>query len=33
MTAEQAQEFGLIDKVIRSRDEAEGLTPAKPVEG
>jgi ATP-dependent Clp protease protease subunit len=34
MTAEQAKEFGLIDKVIRSRDEAEGmLTPAKPVQG
>ena len=25
MTAEQAKEFGLIDKVIQSRDEAEGL--------
>ena len=34
MTAEQAKEFGLIDKVIRSRDEAEGmLTPQKPVQG
>ena len=25
MTAEQAQEFGLIDKVLEKRDEAEGL--------
>jgi len=25
MTADQAKEFGLIDKVIQSRDEAEGL--------
>src|ERR1044072_4615307 len=25
MTAEQAKEFGIIDKVIQSRDEAEGL--------
>ena len=25
MTAEQAKEFGLIDKVIQNRDEAEGL--------
>ena len=34
MTAEQAKEFGLIDKVIKSRDEAEAmLTPAKPVQG
>src|ERR1700742_3762985 len=34
MTADQAKEFGLIDKVIRSRDEAEAmLTPAKPVQG
>jgi ATP-dependent Clp protease protease subunit len=34
MTADQAKEFGLIDKVIKSRDEAEAmLTPAKPVQG
>ncbi len=34
MTAEQAKEFGIIDKVIKSRDEAEAvLTPAKPVQG
>jgi ATP-dependent Clp protease protease subunit len=34
LTAEEAKEFGLIDKVIRSRDEAEGLlTPSKPVQG
>ena len=35
MTAEQAKEFGLIDKVIKSRDEAEGMlaTPAKPDPG
>jgi ATP-dependent Clp protease protease subunit len=25
MTADQAKEFGIIDKVIQSRDEAEGL--------
>jgi ATP-dependent Clp protease protease subunit len=25
MSAEQAQEFGLIDKVLEKRDEAEGL--------
>jgi ATP-dependent Clp protease protease subunit len=25
MTADQAKDFGLIDKVIESRDEAEGL--------
>ena len=25
MTAEQAKEFGLIDKVLEKRDEAEGL--------
>jgi len=25
MTADQAKDFGLIDKVIQSRDEAEGL--------
>jgi ATP-dependent Clp protease protease subunit len=34
MTAEQAKDFGIIDKVIKSRDEAEAmLTPAKPVQG
>ena len=34
MTADQAKDFGLIDKVIKSRDEAEAmLTPAKPVQG
>jgi ATP-dependent Clp protease protease subunit len=34
MTAEQAQEFGLIDKVIRNRDEAEALlAPVRPVQG
>ena len=34
MTADQAKEFGLIDKVIKSRDEAEGmLPPRKPVQG
>ena len=34
MTADQAKEFGIIDKVITSRDEAEAtLTPAKPVQG
>jgi ATP-dependent Clp protease protease subunit len=34
MTADQAKEFGLIDKVIKSRDEAEAmLTPSKPVQG
>ncbi len=34
MTAEQAQEFGIIDKVIQSRDDAEALlTPTKPVAG
>jgi ATP-dependent Clp protease protease subunit len=25
MTADQAKEFGLIDKVLEKRDEAEGL--------
>jgi ATP-dependent protease ClpP protease subunit len=25
MTAEQAKEFGLIDKVIKDRDEADGM--------
>jgi ATP-dependent Clp protease protease subunit len=25
MSAEQAQDFGLIDKVLQKRDEAEGL--------
>jgi ATP-dependent Clp protease protease subunit len=25
MTADQAREFGLIDKVLEKRDEAEGL--------
>jgi hypothetical protein len=31
MTADQAKEFGIIDKVITSRDEAEAaLTPSKP---
>jgi ATP-dependent Clp protease, protease subunit len=34
MTAEQAKEFGLIDKVIRNRDEAEALlAPVRPVQG
>ena len=34
MTADQAKDFGLIDKVIKSRDEAEAmLTPSKPVQG
>ena len=34
MTADQACEFGIIDKVITSRDDAEALlTPAKPVQG
>ena len=34
MTADQAKDFGIIDKVIKSRDEAEAmLTPAKPVQG
>ena len=34
MTAEQAKDFGIIDRVIKSRDEAEAmLTPAKPVQG
>jgi ATP-dependent Clp protease protease subunit len=34
ITAEQAKDFGIIDKVIKSRDEAEAmLTPAKPVQG
>jgi ATP-dependent Clp protease protease subunit len=34
MTAEQAKEFGLIDKVIKNRDEAEALlAPARPVQG
>ena len=34
MTADQAKEFGIIDKVITSRDEAEAaLTPTKPVQG
>jgi ATP-dependent Clp protease protease subunit len=34
MTADQACEFGIIDKVISSRDDAEALlTPAKPVQG
>ena len=34
MTAEQAREFGIIDRVIKSRDEAEAtLTPVKPVQG
>ncbi len=34
MTADQAQEVGLIDKVIQSRDEAEALlAPAKPMQG
>jgi ATP-dependent Clp protease, protease subunit len=34
MTAEQAKEFGLIDKVIKDRDEAEGLlAAAKPIQG
>src|SRR4029078_104482 len=34
MTADQAKDFGLIDKVIKSRDEAEALlTPARPVQG
>ena len=28
MTAEQAKEFGLIDKVIKSRDDAEGMLDA-----
>ena len=34
MTADQAKDFGLIDKVIKNRDEAEALlTPSKPVQG
>jgi ATP-dependent protease ClpP protease subunit len=34
MTADQAREFGIIDRVIKSRDEAEAtLTPVKPVQG
>ena len=34
MTADQAKDFGIIDKVITSRDEAEAmLTPSKPVQG
>src|SRR5437016_8304394 len=34
MTADQAKDFGIIDRVIKSRDEAEALlTPAKPVQG
>jgi ATP-dependent Clp protease, protease subunit len=34
MTAEQAKEFGIIDKVIRNRDEAEALlAPVRPVQG
>jgi ATP-dependent Clp protease, protease subunit len=34
MTAEQAKEFGLIDKVIKNRDEAEALlAPVRPVQG
>jgi ATP-dependent Clp protease protease subunit len=34
MTADQAKEFGLIDKVIKNRDEAEAmLTPVRPVQG
>jgi len=27
MTAEQARDFGIIDKVLEKRDEAEGLFP------
>jgi ATP-dependent protease ClpP protease subunit len=34
MTAEQAKEFGLIDKVIKDRDEADGmLATTKPIQG
>ena len=34
MTAEQAKEFGLIDKVIKDRDEADGmLATTKPIPG
>src|SRR5689334_25301245 len=34
MTAEQARDFGLIDKVIKDRDEAEGLlATTKPIQG
>jgi ATP-dependent Clp protease protease subunit len=34
MTAEQAKEFGLIDKVIKDRDEADGmLASTKPIPG
>ena len=29
MTAEQAREFGLIDKVLEKRDEAEGVAAAR----
>ncbi len=33
MTADQAQEFGLVDRVISSREDAEALlTPSKPVQ-
>ena len=32
MTADQAKEFGLIDRVIKSRDEAETLLAAKAVQ-
>jgi ATP-dependent protease ClpP protease subunit len=27
MTAEQARQFGLIDRVLSKRDEVEGLSP------
>jgi ATP-dependent Clp protease protease subunit len=34
MTAEQAKEFGIIDKVIKDRDEADGmLASTKPIQG
>lgn len=33
MTADQAMHFGLIDKVIQNRDDAEGMLPIKAILG